>query len=223
MRKMRSKVATVLTLRTFYQDYAAIVTTDASKKEIGAVLERDGPDGSRPVAFTSRALNAAEKNYAEHDLDLWAILDTYRAWRCYLHMRKFIVHTNHHPVRFLETQDQISPRQVRWLERLVDFDFAIIPVKGKSNHVADALSRLRKDIPKKQNTQQIYSGTSSTRHSRQRHIQNHRRSVQRQEVGERVHRRPRIQECLPRHHWPFYGTKKGLLPGRQTLHSPRTV
>ncbi len=105
------------------------------------MLERDGPDGRRPVAFASRTLNAAEKHYAAHDIELLAIADILRAWRCYLHGRKFILNTDHHPLRFLETQGYLSPRQVRWLENLVEFYITIMPVKGESNHVVDGLSR----------------------------------------------------------------------------------
>ncbi len=60
---------------------------------------------------------------------------------------KFVVYTDHHPLKYLETQDFLSPRQVRWLERLASFDFDIVPIKGKSNQVADGLSR--QSIPNK--------------------------------------------------------------------------
>ncbi len=39
------------------------------------------------------------------DLELLAIVDTLIAWRFYVHGRKFIIQTDHHPLRFLETQD----------------------------------------------------------------------------------------------------------------------
>ncbi len=41
----------------------------------------------------------------------------------------------------------MSPRKVRWLERLASFDFDIVPIRGKSNQVADGLSR--QSIPTK--------------------------------------------------------------------------
>lgn len=145
--KLKSVITSAPVLRTFRDDLPVFVTTDASKVAIGAVLEQDDSDGRRPVAFTSRTLNSAEQNYAAHDLELLGIVDTLRAWRCYLHGRKFVVHTDHYPLRYIETQDQLSQRQVRWLERIVEFDFTIIPVKGKSNNVADALSRQGKNIP----------------------------------------------------------------------------
>lgn len=128
-------------LKTFDPKLPIIVTTDASKIAIGAVLEQLAPEGKVPVAFYSRTLNQCERNYAPHELELLAIVDTLRAWRVYLHGNHFTVHTDHYPLRYLETQESLSGRQVRWLERLVNFDFNIIPIKGKSNVVADALSR----------------------------------------------------------------------------------
>lgn len=38
----------------------------------------------------------------------------------------------------------LSQRQVHWLKKLVEFDFSFQPFKGKSNDVADALSRYPK-------------------------------------------------------------------------------
>ena len=86
-------------------------------------------------------MNPSERNYAAHELELLAIVDTIRAWRSYLYGRKFTIFSDHHPLRYLQTQSHLSPRQVRWVERLVDFDFQFVPLKGKSNRVADALSR----------------------------------------------------------------------------------
>ena len=138
---LKKAVTSAPVLHQFHPDYPIVITTDASKYAIGAVMEQEFPDGRHPVAFLSRTLNAAEQNYAAHDLELLGIVDTLRAWRCYLHGRKFIVHTDHHSLRYLDTQEYLSPRQVRWLERLYQFDFQIIPIKGRSNVVADGLSR----------------------------------------------------------------------------------
>ncbi len=52
---------------------------------------------------------------------------------------------------YIETQPQISPRLARWLENLLEFEFTIEYIKGKSNKVSDALSRI--DGPEKQEDQ----------------------------------------------------------------------
>lgn len=140
-KELKKAVISAPVLNQYNPKYPIFVTTDASKYAIGAVLEQDFPDDRHPVAFVSRTLNPAEQNYAAHDLELLAIVDTIRSWRCYLHGCKFTIHTDHHPLKYLEAQEYLSPRQVRWLERLAQFEFTIIPIKGQSNTVADGLSR----------------------------------------------------------------------------------
>ena len=138
---LKRAITTAPVLKTFDPEYPVVVTTDASKDAIGAVLEQEFPCGKHPVAFYSRTLNEIESRYSAHELELLGVVDTLRAWRCYLHGRKFIVHTDHDPLRYLETQQKLSPKQVRWIQRLLEYDFEMKPIKGKSNVVADALSR----------------------------------------------------------------------------------
>ena len=54
---------------------------------------------------------------------------------------KFIVYAEHIPLKYLEIQESLTPQQVRWLECKSEFDFDIMPIKSKSNQVADGLSR----------------------------------------------------------------------------------
>jgi hypothetical protein len=52
-----------------------------------------------------------------------------------------VVRTDHHPLRYLQTQPHLSKRQVRWLDALAEYDYTIKYLAGKWNVVADALSR----------------------------------------------------------------------------------
>ena len=139
---LKTVVSTAPVLRHFDPKLDIIITTDASNTALGAVLEQQENGKARPVAFHSRTFNIPEQRYAAHEKELLAIVDTIRAWRVYLHGRKFTVKSDHFPLKYLETQENLSQRQVRWLETLVDFDFQIQPIRGKSNVVADALSRI---------------------------------------------------------------------------------
>ena len=132
--------APVLQLADQEKDY--IVTTDASDFAMGAVLSQVWDDGEHPVAFESRKMNPAEQNYPTHERELLAVIHALRTWRHYLLGRRFIIVTDHHSLKFLQTQPQLSRRQARWLELLAEFDFEIVHRPGKSNVVADALSRL---------------------------------------------------------------------------------
>jgi hypothetical protein len=52
---------------------------------------------------------------------------------------------------------------VRWLERLLDFDLKIVHISGKTNIVADALSRSPQDIPSRTSSNQSLLDSVITR------------------------------------------------------------
>ena len=56
--------------------------------------------------------------------------------------KQFKIVTDHHSLKYLMTQPNLSKRQARWLEMLAEFDFEIVHRRGKSNVVVDALSKL---------------------------------------------------------------------------------
>ena len=128
-------------LRYFDPKCPIIITTDASKFALGAVMEQVFSDGTHPVAFLSKTLNAAEQNYAPHNSEMLGIVYAITSWHCYLHGQKFVIQTDHDPLKHFFTQKKLSALQVRWLEKIINYDFVIKPIRGKTNRVADALSR----------------------------------------------------------------------------------
>ena len=52
------------------------------------------------------------------------------------------MYTDHKSLKYLQTQKYLNLRQQRWLELVETYDFDIIYHPGKTNKVADALSRL---------------------------------------------------------------------------------
>ena len=122
---------------------AIALTTDASDTAVGAVLSQ-GPFASpAPLAFFSKKLSAAEKNYSAFDKELLAVYLAVRHFRHYLEGRVFTVYTDHKPlVGAISNNSDRSPRQSRHLSYVSEFttDFKHLP--GKQNVVADALSRL---------------------------------------------------------------------------------
>ena len=132
--------APVLHLADAKKEYT--VTCDASDYAVGAVLSQKYEDGEHPVAYESRKMNSAEMNYPTHERELLAVIHALRTWRHYLAGQKFSVVTDHYSLQYLKTQPQLSKRQARWLDFIAEFDFNIVHKPGKSNVVADALSRL---------------------------------------------------------------------------------
>src|SRR3954470_4355801 len=113
------------------------VTTDVSNFAVGAVLSQDG----KPVAFESRQMSPAEKNYAVHEKELFAIVYALKVWRHYLEGQEFTVVTDHQSLCYLQTQDKLNRQQARWVELLQAYHFKILYKPSRTNVVADALSR----------------------------------------------------------------------------------
>lgn len=126
-----------------YPDFAKpfVVTTDASGYAIGGILSQ-GPIGKdAPMAYTSRLLNNAEKNYSTIEKELLAIVYCVNHFRPYLYGRKFSLVTDHKPLVWLHSVKDPTSRLVRWRLKLAEYEYDVIYKAGKTNVNADALSR----------------------------------------------------------------------------------
>jgi hypothetical protein len=139
---LKEAVSKAPVLRIFDPDLLTGVETDASGFAIGAVLFQTDENGvSRPVAFTSRKLRPAERNYPTHEQELLAVVHALKTWRYYLDGTHFIVYTDHATLQHFPTQPKLTRRQARWMELLQEYDFDFRYKPGKDNIVPDALSR----------------------------------------------------------------------------------
>ena len=111
--------------------------SDASKLGIGAVLSQRG----RPIAYFSKKLAGARSRYSTYDVEFYAIVQAIKHWRHYLVHREFILFTDHDALRHLDSQAKVSARHASWIAYLQQFTFSIRHQSGKTNRVADALSR----------------------------------------------------------------------------------
>jgi len=120
-----------------------ILQTDASIEGIGAVLSQlDSFDHEHPIAYASRALKPAEKNYPITELETLAVVEFTKYFRPYLYQQEVIVHTDHTAVTAVLCKANPSSRIARWGLALAGFHLTIQPRKGSKNQNADALSRL---------------------------------------------------------------------------------
>lgn len=145
-----------------YPDFSKTftLTTDASNYAIGAVLSQS----DHPISFASRTLNDHETRYSTIEKELLAIIWATKYFRPYLYGRKFIIETDHKPLQWLSNLKEPNMKLQRWKIRLSEYDYEIVYVKGKTNYVADALSR----EPIQINTAEIYNSeitTAATIHS----------------------------------------------------------
>lgn len=135
-----------------------VLATDASNVAIGAVLSQPGTatreietatgeltvtsDVEKPVAFASRQLNSAEKNYSATERECLAVVWGLQHFRRFVLGSRVIVYSDHEALRWLLAVREPTSRLARWVWQLNEFDIEIRHRPGRAMAPADALSRL---------------------------------------------------------------------------------
>uniref|UniRef100_A0AAV2JWZ2 Gypsy retrotransposon integrase-like protein 1 n=1 Tax=Knipowitschia caucasica TaxID=637954 RepID=A0AAV2JWZ2_KNICA len=119
------------------------LTTDASDYAVGAVFEQWVEGTWQPLAFFSRQLVPRERKYSTFDRELLAVWLAIRHFRFVLEGREFTVFVDHKPLTFSMSKvaEPWSARQQRQLAFISEYTTDIRHIAGKSNVVADCLSR----------------------------------------------------------------------------------
>ncbi|GBG65084.1 hypothetical protein CBR_g49159 [Chara braunii] len=118
---------------------------NASQYGIGAVLQQDDGNGYRPVEFMSARLPSEKVAASTYERELCALRQALDHWKHYLLGRHFKVYSDHETLRWLKTQDKmtpkLTPKLTRWAAEIDQVDFELKPIKGKYSMVVNALSR----------------------------------------------------------------------------------
>ena len=116
------------------------LTTDASKYALGAVLEQLGPDGWEPLAFYSAKLEDKQIDWPAYDRELLGLFRATRHFRPMIEGHAFTIWTDQEALvpSMKKKSDPLTPRQTYQLSCLSEYT---TDIEGKSNVVADALSR----------------------------------------------------------------------------------
>ena len=116
--------------------------TDASTSGLGAVLYQTQNGIDRVVAYASRSLKPAEKNYPAHKLEFlalkWAVTDKFHD---YLYGSKFEALTDNNPLTYVLTSAKLDATGQRWVAALSSYNFSLTYRSGINNKDADGLSR----------------------------------------------------------------------------------
>ena len=121
---------------------------DASPYGVGAVLSQIDEQGiEKPVAYASRTLTPAERNYSQLDKEALALIFGTKRFHNYLYGRNFTLYTDHKPLEGLLNESKAIPtlasaRIQRWALTLATYQYKIVYKKGSDIGNADGLSRL---------------------------------------------------------------------------------
>lgn len=107
----------------------------------------DDEGQERPVAYGSRSLTTAERNYSQTDREALAVVFGLKKFHHYIYGRNIKIYTDHKPLLGLFDNKKpipkmVSPRVLRWSLMLAAYHYQLLYRPGKQMGNADGLSRL---------------------------------------------------------------------------------
>ena len=125
-------------------DRPFILFTDASTFALEAVLSQKNDEGNEQViAYASRSLLPAEKNYTVTELECLAVVWAVGKFHSYVHGQRFQLVTDHSALCHLFNTTTPNGRLARRVMKLQSYDFETTHRKGKKHSNVDSLSRIR--------------------------------------------------------------------------------
>src|SRR5258706_6931571 len=125
------------------------LVTDVSASGIGAWIGQ-GPTlrDIRPAGFYSRKFNAVQSRYNTTDKELFTIITGLQHFQPQLLGMKFTILTDHKAALAFRENKDVNDQYVRWQMLMSIFEFDMQHLDGKWNVLADALSRIYKNLEK---------------------------------------------------------------------------
>lgn len=81
----------------------------------GTLTQKKGKYNEYVIAYFSKLLSPAEKNYTENDRKLLGLIYFLKHFLCYLERREFVVLMGKRVLKSYFTRKDLSRREARWL------------------------------------------------------------------------------------------------------------
>jgi hypothetical protein len=115
------------------------IKTDASDYAVGIILTQH----DHPMAYHSETLSDVVCKFPTYDKEIYSIVKACYQWRHYIVGKETIIHTNHNPLQFMQTQGKLqNDLHQKWSTYLHQFHLNIKYNTGSTNFVADCLNKL---------------------------------------------------------------------------------
>ena len=113
--ELKNKITSQLVLFLLKREGKFRVETDISGHTIGGVLSQEQEGKWKLIAFLSRTMQQAERNYEIYDKELLAIVEALAKWRQYLlnAMEPFEIWTDHENLKYFREPHKLNRRQAR--------------------------------------------------------------------------------------------------------------
>jgi hypothetical protein len=70
-------------------------------------------------------MNEAKVKYSTYDKELYAIIHALKKQRHYLIPKEFVLYSDNHELQFVNQQEKLNQRHVKWVEYMKIFTFVI--------------------------------------------------------------------------------------------------
>ena len=139
----------ILVYPDFKQEF--FLATDASSTGLGAVLMQKRKGRMRVISYASRVMNDTEKRYSTTERECLALFWGLKKFKHLILGFKVNILTDHKPITDLYKKREFinNSKFNRWFMAVLEFNPEIKYIPGKSNNLADGLSRAYEEVENK--------------------------------------------------------------------------
>ena len=106
--RLKTLISTIPVLQYYNPNLLTQLCSDSSRIGLGAMIEQEVEEEWHPVAFSSRALNTSEQNYAQIEHETLSVVFGCERFHEYVYGRQFIIQNDHKPLKSIFSKSIIQ-------------------------------------------------------------------------------------------------------------------